>query len=195
MSLTVPKIPAWLGSVSPELYKKLVQNFDTIKLKASVLPAEETNWNTKMSLLVSSLESWKAANRKQEFLEFTGITVSFVNFCKLKGLEKTYATLLNQIKYENIFNFQGLDTLCLSWNTNYLLTYSNLVTVVDKVSGSRAAELATMTSLKNQMIDIIQVDSFQSMISSEIGKPVFFDHMHFDKAQYLNLGGLNVAKS
>ncbi len=194
MALIVPSIPVWLGSASPELYKRLTQGFTSIKTKATVLPADETNWNTQLSTISTSLANWKSADRKKEFLEFTGVALSFQNLCERKGLNSIYSGILGSIQYDKIFNFQGLETACKSWNSSHLLNYTNLSATASLISTSRTYEQNLMASLKNQMIDIIQTDSFRDMIKSDILRPYFFDAMHFDKAAILNLGNLDVSK-
>ena len=186
-------IPQWLAKDYGVLYTKLKQNISEFNIMNSIPVLDESAWTTQFNLLISSLETWKSTNRHDTIIEFSSIVIGFGAFIEQNKLQTQYKSLLDSAKYTSIFNFNGLATESASWYNSYILNnnnISNLTAIVTKINTALASETAMMTSIKNQMITIIQDKSFQNLVSSDIGYPIFKTRLGLQSLSNLNLGTL-----
>lgn len=199
-------IPTWLSVVDEGFYNALVRNVSYFNQNNNIIsnppippdttpdPAEV--WLGLFTSLVDQLENWRTTDRGWRAMIYALTTMGFdlsavaeaelinnngrVNFDNLSMIDTEIVNLMNESKFTNIFNFQGLVEESKNWPDSYILNgnnYSNLTYIVAKIAGSPAFENLKLDEITHNMTHLLQVRALNKMLENDPSKQVYFDYI------------------
>lgn len=189
-------IPDWLSIVDEEFYNTLVRNIEYFNKNNSVDVLTQMAWETAFADLEAAFTTWKTTNRNWSLmiyiytaLGFSSSVFNMVNLIDTEGavnvktvpdLPTKFSTVMEDLRFPNIFNFNGAIPASRSWPDSYIWNggnIANLTALVLQIQGSVAYENATIDTVTHRAIRVLQQDTFDKMIIEDPSKTIYFDYL------------------
>ena len=146
--------------------------------------------------MIANLTAWRTTDRDWNNIIYVLVTLGFdisgftevqdpridgsIDITNTTDIPSDIFDLMEQSKYPNIYNFQGLVQESYSWGPDYILNgnnISNLNNIVSKIGGSVTYEIETVDSITHEMTHLLQMRALDRMLQTEPSKSIYFDYM------------------
>jgi hypothetical protein len=212
-------IPSWVEVLDKGFYDTLNRNIvffnnnNTIISIPPIPPATEPPdpavvWLSQFNLLVSALQNWRVADRGWRSMIYALTTMGFdlsafseaelinyngrVAYGDISKIDSEVANLMEDSKFTNIFNFQGLIPASRTWPDSYILNNNDvsvLASIVASIIGSVDYENGLIDSLMENMTELMQARALNRMLEKDPSREVYFDYIQALPLYLINTRG------
>lgn len=209
-------IPTWVEVIDADFYNSLVRNvayFNANNSIVSIIPIPPAVdpaavWLGLFNSLVTQLGLWRTVDRGWTAMIYALMTVGFdlsafseaevINYygkitnTDLTNIDSDVALLMEQTKFKNIFNFQGLVQESKTWSDSHILNNNDssvLASIVSKISGSAEYENTLVETLTQNMTFLLQSRALNKMLETDPSKQIYFDFIQALPLYLINTGG------
>jgi hypothetical protein len=212
-------IPSWVEVLDKDFYNALNRNItffnnnNTIISIPPIPPATEPEdpavvWLALFNTLVAELQQWRVTDRGWRPMIYALTTMGFdlsafseadlinyngrVAYGDISKIDSEVTDLMEQSKFTNIFNFQGLVNESKSWPDSYILNNNDssvLASIVSRIDGSAAYENSLIDTLTENMTELLQTRALNRMLENDPSREVYFDYIQSLPLYLINTRG------